>query len=114
MRKGLRRAFILSAFVFTMSLSSCVFKGAQEGPERVDATELSLSPSSIDMKVGETKTFTLQVTPANAHVILGVTDENIIKIDKNKHTVTAVGEGKAAVVARSGMKFAAVGIVVTK
>lgn len=57
----------------------------------------SLSPSSIQLKVGESLTFTTESIPADLQFEWKSSDENIIKVENGK--VTAVAEGSALVIA---------------
>ena len=70
----------------------------------VPITGITLSPTTVELRVDETRTLTAKVTPANASeqsVVYSSSAPDIAKVDTDG-VVTAVGEGKATITATAG------------
>ena len=67
----------------------------------VPVTGITIEPTEVEMRVGQTRDFTVHITPFNAsnkNVEWGVDDESIIAVDQNG-TVVALAPGNAMVFA---------------
>lgn len=74
----------------------------------VEVTSITLDQTSIDLKVGESKTLVASVNPNNAtnkNVTWSSSDEFVATVDQNG-TVTAVKSGSATITAKAGDKTA--------
>lgn len=68
----------------------------------IKVTSVTVSPKTLNLEVGQTRTLTATVTPDNATdktVTWTSSDKNVATVDKDNGTVTAVGEGTATITA---------------
>lgn len=68
----------------------------------IKVTSVAVSPKTLNLEVGQTRTLTATVTPDNATdktVTWTSSDKNVATVDKDNGTVTAVGEGTATITA---------------
>lgn len=84
----------------------------------IDVTGISLSKEDDELKVGQTDTLTANILPENATnkaVNWTTSNEAVVKVD-NTGKITAVGTGKATIIATSvdGSKTAACSVIVNE
>lgn len=68
----------------------------------IKVTSVAVSPKTLNLEVGQTRTLTATVTPDNATdktVTWTSSDKNVATVDKDNGTVTPVGEGTATITA---------------
>ena len=68
--------------------------------------ELTLSPDSLHLEIGESVALTTSYTAGDGAVSFSANDPNVATVDENG-VVTAVGEGNAVITAKAGKKQAA-------
>ena len=85
-------------------------------PYRIDVTDITLNPSSLALKVGDTAQLTARVTPDNAtDADVNWSSDNTAAAKVNSNgVVTAVGEGSAVITAEAGTFTAQCQVTVEK
>ena len=93
----------LSAFLKTIrlllliplfTLISCV----EKGPAEIPVSSVTINKAAIEMKVGETETLTVTITPTNAtdkQVLWTSSNPDVVDVDPDEGLITAKEVGKA-------------------
>lgn len=93
----MKKALSISLCVLLLAGTGCK-KNAEPEPQKVIVTSVSVKPSSLSLKVGETAQLTATVTPANAdnqNVSWSTSDNSVATVANG--LVTAVKEGSATI-----------------
>ena len=100
----------LSAFLKTIrlllliplfTLISCV----EKGPAEIPVSSVTINKAAIEMKVGETETLTVTITPTNAtdkQVLWTSSNPDVVDVDPDEGLITAKEVGKATITASVG------------
>ena len=109
----------LSAFFKTIGLLflisfSLLISCEEKGPEDVPVSSVTINKNSIQMKVGETETLTVSITPSNAtdkRVFWVSSNPDVVDVDEG--IITAKEVGKATIAATVGYVTAMCSVEVT-
>lgn len=99
------KKFKFTLLAFMTALISFAITGCDDDEEvatAVSVTGVTVSPSTLELKVGGTGTLTASVTPSNAAVTTvswSSSDTNVATVDNG--TVTAVAEGSATITVKT-------------
>ena len=99
----------LSEFLKTIRLLllisfSALVSCAEKGPAEIPVSSVTINKTAIQMKVGETETLTVTITPSNAtekEVFWTSSNSNVVDVD-TEGLITAKGVGKATITAEVG------------
>lgn len=111
----MKKALFISLCVLLLAGTSCK-KNAEPEPQKVAVTGVSVKPSSLALKVGETETLSAVVIPANADnktISWSTSDNSVATVADG--LVTAVKEGSATITVTTidGGKTATCAVTVT-
>ena len=94
------------------TLISCV----EKGPAEIPVSSVTINKTAIQMKVGETETLTVTITPTNAtdkQVLWTSSNPDVVDVDPDEGLITAKEVGKATITASVGGVTAKCSVEVT-
>lgn len=99
-------------YEYSLFANAVIFATAEPTPE--ETTDLSVSDTSVIVKVGETEDITVTVTPLGNEVTASVNNSNsTATLNNNTLTITGVTAGNSTVTLSSGSKKATVKVSIT-